>query len=251
MAQRDSAHGDLQRCRTRLIRFLLQKLSSAELDRTTLVFDARVPPPDRPSEFRISGLRVQFANPGGDADEMIERLLAEHSAPGRVTLISSDRRLQTAARRRRAKPVASEEFFEQMERRERLSRHGDLSAGDPYSELKQGRSMTTGELAAWEKVFGDIPGTTWSTATPRSAAPPASAKIDTAPAANSDQPQKSAADSARKKKSSGKPPTSAVPHRDARSAGIPEVTWNDLCRWLDDETWLAEFSPPQDGGSPR
>lgn len=244
MAQRDYAHGDLQRCRTRLIRFLLQKLSAAELGRAVLVFDARVPPPDRPNEFRISGLKVQFANPGGDADEMIERLLAEHSAPGRVTLISSDRRLQTAARRRHSKPVASEEFFDQLERRDRPSRHDELSPADPYTELKQGRSLTTGEVAAWQKVFGDIPGATWTASVQKAPVQPSASDENTAREETSSPGKKAA--KAPPKPAPGKraKPARRTPQRDAV---IPDVTWDDLCRWLDNDTWLSEFSPDDDG----
>ncbi len=72
MGQSNYRPGDLLRCRMRLLRFLLSKLSAAEIKGTTVVFDARDPPPDRPAEVVVSGIRVLFANPGGDADVMIQ-----------------------------------------------------------------------------------------------------------------------------------------------------------------------------------
>lgn len=248
MAQRNYSHGDLQRCRTRLIRFLLSKLSPAELERATLVFDARVPPPDRPNEFRITGMRVQFANPGGDADEMIEKLLAMHSSPTRVTLISSDRRLQTAARRRHARAVGSEAFFDQMSGRDRPAR-GEKSGKNPYDEIKQGPALSPGEIAAWQKVFGDIPGATWSS-TKKQSTRDSSAAASPKPNPQSAGAPQTKAESAATVPS---PPAVATPKVQSkrrstrtRDQAIPDLTWDDLCRWLDDDRWLAEFGDAQD-----
>src|SRR6516225_196667 len=98
MAQSDYRPGDLLRCRTRLLRFLLSQLTAVEIKLTTVVFDARDPPPDRPAEVVVSGIRVLFAHAGGDADVMIQRWLEQHRSPKRVTLVTSDRMLQRAAR---------------------------------------------------------------------------------------------------------------------------------------------------------
>ena len=101
MGQKDYRPGDLLRCRTRLLKFLLGKLSAAEIHATTVVFDARDPPPDRPAQVVVSGIRILFANPGGDADELIRNWLAHHPTPRRVTLVSGDRELQRAAQQQR------------------------------------------------------------------------------------------------------------------------------------------------------
>ncbi len=98
MAQSSYRPGDLFRCRTRLLKFLLDKLSAAQIKATTVVFDARDPPPDRPAQIVVSGIRVLFANPGGDADVLIQNWLSRHPSPRRVSLVSSDRVLQRAAR---------------------------------------------------------------------------------------------------------------------------------------------------------
>ena len=266
MAQRDYAQGDLQRCRTRLIRFLMSKLSPAELNRATLVFDARVPPPDRPSEFRISGMCVLFANPGGDADEMIENLLASHSSPSRVTLISSDRRLQTAARRRHARPVASETFFDQMSERERPAPRGELSGKDPYDDIKQGPALTTGEVAIWQKVFGDIPGATWSATAPKTMSSDSAAQVplpeetkSSAKSSGKSKPPATASSPSPTIRATSLPEPRKVPESQpaskskskktaarrevkGRPAAIPDVTWDDLCRWLEGDRWLNEFN---------
>ncbi|MEM1165675.1 MAG: NYN domain-containing protein [Planctomycetota bacterium] len=78
-----------------------------------LVCDGSLPPgpePDRPPESH----QVLYAGPGVEADLFIERLIARDSAPGRLLVVSTDRRIRSAARRRRAKAITSEAFVEQV-----------------------------------------------------------------------------------------------------------------------------------------
>lgn len=143
--------GDLQRCRGRLLRYLFAKLSPAETSRATVIFDARHPPPDLPSQQTISGLKVMFANPGGDADVAITNFLDHHSAPRQLTLVSSDHQLQRAARRCGSKFVDSDVFFEQLEHRHR--RTPKAAQFDPKEDGK----LSPAQVAYWMKIFGDIP----------------------------------------------------------------------------------------------
>ena len=172
MAQRDYKPGDLLKCRTKLLRFLLGKLSAAEIRGTTIVFDARNPPPDRPAQVVISGLKVLFANPSGDADVVIQEWLSRHSSPRRVTLVSSDRVLQRAARGCQSKFVGSDEFLHELERRraprgrshstQAHSTRADSTQGDPSRAAQPDDSKPAGHLsdsqtAYWLKIFGDVP----------------------------------------------------------------------------------------------
>lgn len=144
--------GDLQRCRERLLRFLLSRLTPAEVARATIVFDARDPPPGAQSRQVFSGLKVAFANPGGDADAFIQELIEEHSAPKRVLLVSSDHQLQRVARRRRAEFVDSETFFELQERRR--PRVGRASGVEPDPKFE---GLTSHEAQTWQTLFGEVP----------------------------------------------------------------------------------------------
>ncbi len=154
MGQRDYKPGDLLRCRTRLLQFLLSKLSNAEVRAATLVFDARDPPPDRPAEIVVSGLKVLFANPGGDADVMIQQWLSRHSTPRRVTLVSSDRALQRSARGCGAKFVGSDEFLDELERR-RVT--GGKHPTQHDDDAKPAGQLSDTQTAYWLKIFGDAP----------------------------------------------------------------------------------------------
>jgi predicted RNA-binding protein with PIN domain len=156
LAQSDYRPGELLRCRTKLLKFLLSKLSAAEIKGTTIIFDARDPPPDRPAQVVVSGLTVLFANPGGDADVVIQEWLSRHSSPRRVTLVSSDRLLQRASRSYGAKFVGSEDFVHDLERR----RGRRPTRGGPSTSLsddeKPAGTESASQSAHWLKVFGDV-----------------------------------------------------------------------------------------------
>lgn len=154
MARANYGPGDLQRCRTRLVRYLLHKLTPAEIARATVVFDARDPPVGVPSRLTVAGLKIAFANPGGDADALIQELLAEHSAPKRVLLVSSDHQLQRAARRARSEFVDSEDFFSLLERRRRKRPEEIDEGGRPDPKFE---GLSAAETAHWESLFGPIP----------------------------------------------------------------------------------------------
>jgi predicted RNA-binding protein with PIN domain len=150
MGQRDYKPGDLLRCRTLLQKYLLAKLSRAEVRAATLIYDARHPPPDRPSESVVSGLKVLFANPGGDADVMIQQWLSRHPTPRRVTLVSSDRALQRSARASGAKFVRSEAFLVELERRR--TKTGKQSP-DADQDSKPATQPGDVQTAYWLEVF--------------------------------------------------------------------------------------------------
>ncbi|TVQ80001.1 MAG: hypothetical protein EA380_03745, partial [Phycisphaeraceae bacterium] len=51
------------------------------------------------------------AGAGKEADALIEHIIERSSAPARLIVVSSDRRIQRAARRRRATALSSERFL--------------------------------------------------------------------------------------------------------------------------------------------
>ncbi len=158
MAQHEYRPGDLLRCRTRLLKWLLEKLSTAEIRAATVVFDARDPPPDRPAQVVVSGLRVFFANPQGDADVFIQNWLSRHPSPRRVTLVSGDRALQRTARGCGSKFVSSNDFVRDLESRRsaRSSRGGTAKAPDD-DDLKPAGNVSASQMAYWLKIFGEAP----------------------------------------------------------------------------------------------
>jgi len=157
LAQPDYAPGELLRCRTRLLKLLLQGLSRSQIQTATIVFDARDPPPDRPAQVVVSGLTVLFANPKGDADAFIQEWIARHPSPRRITLVSSDRMLQRAARGYGAKVVSSGDFLSDLERRRagQSSRQSDRALRP--DDAKPAGRVSEAQMAYWLKVFGEVP----------------------------------------------------------------------------------------------
>lgn len=108
--------GGLERSRFALMRFVAESLGDAERRRTTIVFDAAGAPPGLPPTLAFEGLAIRFAKGYADADELLEELIAADHTPRKLVVVSSDHRVQRAARRRRATAVDSDVWYEQMQR---------------------------------------------------------------------------------------------------------------------------------------
>ena len=104
----------LQRERSRLIGRLIEHLEEQVRHRTCVVFDAANPPPDRPNQFSMDGIDVRFAVGYPEADDLLEELIAAHSAPKQLAVVSSDQRVQAAARRRGCLPLDAQAWLDEL-----------------------------------------------------------------------------------------------------------------------------------------
>jgi len=103
--------------RRRLVQLLSGLLPATQIARTTIVFDAqRLPRQESQIESYKHGIRVLFAVGYESADEMIEELIAGHSHPKDLLVVSSDHRIQNAATRRKAKAIDSDAWLDQIEK---------------------------------------------------------------------------------------------------------------------------------------
>ncbi|HEY1378126.1 MAG TPA: NYN domain-containing protein [Gemmataceae bacterium] len=116
-------------------------------DPVTVVFDARRPPPDVPAEQVHGPVRVEFAV-GGEADDRIEWLIAHDPAPKRLVVVSDDRRLQQAARRRGCAAWTCGEYLDWLDRQ----RPGPPRP--PTPEKPAGVGPT--EAQRWLAAFGEL-----------------------------------------------------------------------------------------------
>ncbi len=141
--------GSLQRARLALLNFLAESLEPSEIPRTTVVFDAADPPPGLPRSVSHRGLTVRFASQYEDADALIEELIRADSAPRRLTVVSSDHRLQRAARRRKAKFIDSDAWYARIvrQRRERRESTPETPAKPPVPLLEE-------DVDYWIRQFG-------------------------------------------------------------------------------------------------
>ena len=139
------AGSGLQGSREALLRFLKAALDEAERAQTTVVFDAAAAPAGLPRTVEYAGMTVRYSSEYPDADALIEELIAQHHVPRSLLVVSSDHRLQRAARRRRARFVDSDAWFAEAARRRASGRRQPRGAAKP--ELSQG------EIQYWTKEF--------------------------------------------------------------------------------------------------
>jgi GNAT superfamily N-acetyltransferase/predicted RNA-binding protein with PIN domain len=141
--------GGLQRAREAMLNLLAESIPEDELPRTIVVFDASESPWGTPRSIDHQGIKVQFAARDADADTLIEELIKADSAPRRLTVVSSDHRLQRAAHRRKATAIDSDVWFAKLmrDRRERY-------VSRPASNLKPEGPFSSGEVEFWLKQFG-------------------------------------------------------------------------------------------------
>jgi len=112
---------------------LLLDLLGDEAPKTIVVFDAARAPDGLPGRHVHRGIRVWFAREYPDADSLIEELVADATSP-HLTVVSNDRRLQAAARRRRAKAVSCAEWLAEARAARRTPRAGDTKPPEPGPE---------------------------------------------------------------------------------------------------------------------
>jgi predicted RNA-binding protein with PIN domain len=148
------APGDLERARHRLLGMICEKLSPAEQLRCTVVFDAGENAPDAAREHRHHEIRVLFAPPGFEADDLIEELIQQHPAAKQLIVVSGDHRLHKAANRRNAHPVDSDRFWDRLQHRP--DARTTLVPEAPPPPKPEEPASTSPATAAWLREFGDF-----------------------------------------------------------------------------------------------
>lgn len=147
----------LRRERKRLLDRLAEHLDDDTRARTCVVFDAADPPPDRPHRFTYSTIEVRFAVGYPEADDLLEELIAVHSAPKRLAVVSSDRRVQAAAARRSCAIFDSQPWLDDLlEGRLRLARRSsgtEFEVDDATAE-KPADAVPPEDIGTWLDLFG-------------------------------------------------------------------------------------------------
>jgi predicted RNA-binding protein with PIN domain len=111
-----------------------------------IVFDG-MGPRDKGIFDRIDGVDILFAGMGTDTDTVIEGKIKAHTAPKRLMIVSSDRRLRKAARARKAASIKSEDFWDSIQKQ--------LSRKRPKKEPAAKRQgLSESETNQWLELFG-------------------------------------------------------------------------------------------------
>ena len=80
-----------------------------------IIFDG-LGPPDKSDLSGFGNLEVYFSGQDTEADDIIEEKISINSAPKRLIVVSTDRRIRAAASHRKAISVRSDLFFLEMEK---------------------------------------------------------------------------------------------------------------------------------------
>jgi predicted RNA-binding protein with PIN domain len=144
-----------RKVRLRFLNDLAAALDPVEAHQTTIVFDAAAPPEHVPHTLSHKGLTVLFAVDDESADERIEWLIAHHSAPKTLMVVSSDHRLREAATRRKAHAVTADAFCTELEnrRRRRPAEGPQLPSAEEQARL---HGLTPEESDFWLAAFADL-----------------------------------------------------------------------------------------------
>ena len=139
--ENDSALTDLQMC------FTLGRYFSKMGEVGEVVFDG-TGPPDREQFFNIDGLDVTFVGFKTDADTVIENKISANTDPKRLQIVTNDRRIKDAARRRKAESVDCGRFWKKVKK--------TLSSKKKEPEEPDSKKYGIGESETdmWMKYFG-------------------------------------------------------------------------------------------------
>jgi uncharacterized protein len=148
-----------RRNRRHFLNVLADSLGLERARETTVVFDANSPPRDFDLETGYKGLTLIFALGDENADARIERLIAQHSAPKSLTVVSTDRRIRRAAARRKARALTADEFLNLIERPGSQKTRAGAAEAPPTSRASdRDLPLSPDEAAYWLEEFGDLEG---------------------------------------------------------------------------------------------
>jgi hypothetical protein len=112
----------------------------------TIIFDG-IGPRNKERLQGVGSLQIGFSGHGVEADAVMERLIMENTAPKRLTVVSSDRRIRTAAKHRKCSDIKADDFWQQV-----CDCVEKPAAAREPQEKRQG--ISPAEADAWMTVFG-------------------------------------------------------------------------------------------------
>jgi predicted RNA-binding protein with PIN domain len=141
--------------RRRFLNELADALGVERARETAVVFDATSPPADFALESNYKGLTVIFALGDENADARIEQIIAKHSVPKSLTVVSTDRRVRQAATRRKARAIKAEDFLDLVDRWKEREGTGSPSR-EPPPPIDRDSPPSAEEAAHWLRTFGHL-----------------------------------------------------------------------------------------------
>jgi predicted RNA-binding protein with PIN domain len=152
LEKRFGPHG-FRKARNRFLDKLAEGLGAIAAHQTTVVFDAREAPRHLPRESTHKGLTVVYADEEEGADARIERLIAAHSVPKSLTVVSTDRRIRQAASRRKARILTADAFWQQIEN---PASHSPAPPSLTPEEESRVHGLAPPQAEEWLETFRDL-----------------------------------------------------------------------------------------------
>jgi hypothetical protein len=112
-----------------------------------LVFDG-IGPKDKSPFNNLFFLEITFSGTSREADDIIETMIVESSAPKSLIVVSSDRRIKRAAEKRKATAVDSVDFWTEVIKTLEKKRKRKL---EPQAKFT---GITEAETEYWLREFG-------------------------------------------------------------------------------------------------
>ena len=144
----DNDDGTLQGARASLTNWLITTLPANLRKKTVLVFDAKKPPPNRRFLFECSNITIHFAAGYPDADTLMEEYIRLHHVPRNLTVVTSDHRIQRAAKRKRATAMDADRWARQIQHQ------FQATDGNQTCTTKPNSALSDHEVIGWMKGFG-------------------------------------------------------------------------------------------------
>jgi predicted RNA-binding protein with PIN domain len=141
----------LERARRRLLE-LLRAQHAGQLGEVTVIFDAAHAPSKAPAEFEHHGIHVVFAVHEERADDLIESMIRKASAPRQLTVVTDDRHIQQAARRRHCTVRGCADYLNALESR-RSKYENQVQSSDAKPQ-----ALSTEETQRWLGEFAELEG---------------------------------------------------------------------------------------------
>jgi predicted RNA-binding protein with PIN domain len=141
-----------RKVRIRFLNDLAAALGAVAAHQTTVVFDASHPPVHLPRESIYKGMTIVYAVDEDSADERIEQLIAAHSSPKLLTVVSTDQRIRQAASRRKARAITADAFWQELE----APRRAPPPPPPTVEEEARLHGLSPAEAAAWLETFRHV-----------------------------------------------------------------------------------------------
>jgi uncharacterized protein len=93
---------------------MLSRWAQVKKKEVTIIFDGPTPPSGYAEQLQQTGIDVRHSGVKHSADDVIIAEIKCCSNPRQLTVVSSDRQIRAAARRRRCEDIKAEDFFGQL-----------------------------------------------------------------------------------------------------------------------------------------